>query len=164
MGNGSMKLHRSHAGAGPSRRGRNIEYDGAMQRVIDPSPESFRALRREAPQGTPVVMLNLLRFREQAEYPEGSAHAPCSGREAYARYGRHAFGAVARAGGEVVFRGDAVSHPIALAGERWDEILVVRYPSIDAFFGMVMAPEYQAESAHRTAALEDARLICTVEV
>jgi uncharacterized protein (DUF1330 family) len=134
----------------------------AMTRVIDPSPESFRALRREVPHGAPVVMLNLLRFREVAAYPEGSDHAPCSGREAYARYGRHAFGAVARAGGEIVYRGDALSHPIAPPNERWDEILLVRYPSIDAFFGMVMAHEYQAESVHRTAALEDARLVCTV--
>ena len=48
-------------------------------------------------------------------------------------------------------------------GEQWDEVLLVRYPNIAAFFGMVMAPDYQAESIHRTAALRDARLICTVE-
>ena len=70
---------------------------------------------------------------------------------------------VKAAGGELLFQASAVAHPVALPGEQWDEVLLVRYPSIGAFFTMVMAPDYQAQSIHRTAALEDARLICTVE-
>ncbi|MEM7157546.1 MAG: DUF1330 domain-containing protein [Myxococcota bacterium] len=134
-----------------------------MQHINDPTADSFRALKEDTPADTPIVMLNLLRFREQAQYPSGSEHAPCSGAQAYARYGAHALPAVKAAGGEVVFRGRAVAFPVALPGERWDEVLLVRYPSIAAFFGMVMAPDYQAESIHRTAALLDARLICTVD-
>ncbi|MFD2580537.1 hypothetical protein ACFSTD_22150 [Novosphingobium colocasiae] len=38
--------------------------------------------------GVPIVSLNLLRFRDTALYPEGSGHAPCSGRTAY--YDRYA--------------------------------------------------------------------------
>ncbi len=37
------------------------------------------------PEGTPFYMLNLLRYKERAEYPEGTALGPCSGREAYHR-------------------------------------------------------------------------------
>lgn len=133
-----------------------------MERVIDPTKESFRALGKNTPPDTPIVMLNLLRFRERAAYPEGTGYEPCSGAEAYVRYGEHANPAVIAAGGEILFKGAAVAYPIALAEERWDEVLLVRYPSIQAFFGMVMAPDYQAQSVHRTAALEDARLICTV--
>tara|TARA_R110002110_G_scaffold205066_1_gene416679 strand:- start:73061 stop:73474 length:414 start_codon:yes stop_codon:yes gene_type:complete len=127
---------------------------------IDPTPESFSALKRDVPPDTPVVMLNLLRFMEEAAYPPGSEHSPCTGREAYARYSAHAHAAVAEAGGSLVWSGSALSHPIAPPGERWDEILLVRYPSIDAFLGMVMAPDYQKESIHRTAALADSRLVC----
>ncbi|MBK6578318.1 MAG: DUF1330 domain-containing protein [Sandaracinaceae bacterium] len=132
-----------------------------MTRVIDPTPESFRALSRTVPAGVPIVMLNLLRFRPEAAYPPGSPHAPCTGREAYARYTAHALGAVAAAGAEVVFHGSALAHPIAPPDEQWDEILLVAYPSVGAFLQMVMAPDYQAQSVHRTAALEDARLVCT---
>ena len=135
-----------------------------MVHFIDPTPESFRALSRDVPKGVPIVMLNLLRFRDAAAYPDGSGHAPCTGREAYARYGTHAFPAVAAAGGEVLFSGDALAHPIAPPDERWDEVLLVAYPSIGAFFTMVMAPDYQAQSVHRTAALLDARLVCTQRV
>ena len=133
-----------------------------MERVIDPTKESFRALGKDTPPDTPIVMLNLLRFREQAAYPAGSGHEPCTGAEAYVRYGAHANPAVKATGGEILFKGSAVAYPIALPDERWDEVLLVRYPSINAFFDMVMQPDYQAQSIHRTAALEDARLICTV--
>jgi len=43
---------------------------------IDPSADQVRALRDAGPDG-PVVMLNLLKFRERANYPAGSPHAPC---------------------------------------------------------------------------------------
>src|SRR5512146_3149494 len=72
---------------------------------IDPTADQVRALRDAGPDG-PVVMLNLLKFREQANYPAGSPHAPCSGAEAYRRY-QTAFvetvGDVSRA--EVVWEG-----------------------------------------------------------
>jgi uncharacterized protein (DUF1330 family) len=132
-----------------------------MAHVIDPTPESFRALSQDVPADVPVVMLNLLRFREAAAYPDGSAHEPCSGRAAYGRYSAHALPAVAAAGGQVLFAGQALAHPIGLPEERWDEVVLVAYPSIGAFFKMVMEPAYQAQSVHRTAALLDARLVCT---
>ncbi len=134
-----------------------------MPPVIDPTRESFQALSRDTPKGVPVVMLNLLRFREDAAYPEGSGHAACTGAEAYRRYGEHVAGAVAAAGAEVSFQGRPVAYPVAPSGEHWDEVLVVRYPTIEAFFEMVMAPEYQRHAVHRTAALVEARLICMVD-
>ena len=52
---------------------------------IDPTADQVRALRDAGPDGPdgPVVMLNLLKFREQANYSAGSSHEPCSGAEAY---------------------------------------------------------------------------------
>jgi len=50
--------------------------------TIDPTADQVRALRDAGPDG-PVVMLNLLKFREQANHPAASAHVPCSGAEAY---------------------------------------------------------------------------------
>ena len=131
-----------------------------MVHVINPSAESFSALARDVPGDTPIVMLNLLRFREQANYPDEAGYDPCSGIEAYARYSRHATKAVAASGGEVIWAGHALSHPITPPGEQWDHILMVRYPNVHAFLAMVMDESYQQQTIHRTAALEDARLVC----
>ena len=76
----------------------------------------------------PVVMLKLLKFRAQANYPAGSPHAPCSGAEAYRRY-QTAFvetvGDVSRA--EVVWEGRVDRCFIGDASQDWDKCLLVRY-------------------------------------
>ena len=59
--------------------------------------------------------------------------------------------------------GEAHAALIAPPEERWDEVLLVRYPSVAAFVGMLQQHDYQAATVHRTAALEDARLIATTE-
>ncbi|MCU0948370.1 MAG: DUF1330 domain-containing protein, partial [Porphyrobacter sp.] len=59
------------------------------QSYIDPSPASFQAFKN-LPRNTPINMLNLLRYRDLAEYPDGHEHAGkgWSGRRAYQEYGR----------------------------------------------------------------------------
>jgi uncharacterized protein (DUF1330 family) len=128
---------------------------------IDPQPGAFSAALKQLPKGQPVVMLNLLKFHEQAQYDDESE--PCTGRQAYARYSQQAFEHVTAIGGDVIWVGDAKAALIAPPDESWDEVILVRYPSIEKFVEMVMNPEYQAFSKHRTAALENARLIATVE-
>jgi uncharacterized protein (DUF1330 family) len=107
----------------------------------------------------PLVMLNLLRYRPVADYPPGGDFASCSGREAYDRYGRRAIRFVAGVGGAVIWRGEGQASLIGPLTERWDELLLVRYPSKQAFLAMVGDPDYQAAVVHRTAALEDSRLL-----
>ena len=125
--------------------------------TVDPDQGAFSRALKALPKDQPVVMLNLLACREQAVYDDDSE--PCSGRQAYARYSAQAIKHVAACGGEVVFMGAAQVPLVAPPHEQWDEVLLVRYPSIEAFVGMVMNPEYQAFAKHRTAALRDARLI-----
>jgi len=127
---------------------------------ISPQPERFAEFSQtDLDQG--VVMLNLLRFRDQAEYPAESSAAPCSGREAYARYMAAVQPKVAEVGGEIVWTGEVESALIAPSDEDWDEVFLVRYPSRRAFLSLVMQPDYQATAVHRTAALADSRLIAT---
>lgn len=115
---------------------------------VDPTGDQIRAFR-DTDDGRPVVMLNLLRFR-----PDG-------GRERYGEYAR----AVGRrflpsVGGQVMFQGVASAAPLVgdLAGD-WDEVLLVRYPSRQAFLDMLADPGYQEITALRTDALEDAVLL-----
>ena len=129
-------------------RGHRRTYMGAMPGRL------VRALRDAGPDG-PVVMLNLLKFREQANYPAGSPHAPCSGAEAYRRY-QTAFvetvGDVSRA--EVVWEGKIDRPFIGDASQDWDKCLLVRYPSRQHFLAMMANAAYREALVHRYAGLE----------
>ena len=131
--------------------------DASPRRHVDPSRAAVEALAG-LPDDGPVVMLNLLRFRELAAYPEDGRQPPCTGREAYERYGRVAIRHVRAVGGEPVLRGLPEVAVIGPEGE-WDEVLLVRYPSRAAFLRMLADPDYRAVTVHRTAALADSRLI-----
>ncbi|HSX72367.1 MAG TPA: DUF1330 domain-containing protein [Pseudomonas sp.] len=126
---------------------------------LNPSPAQLAAFAADLPAGQPILMLNLLRYNAAAAYPDASPHAACSGREAYARYSRTALAKVRGVGGEVRLLTPARAALIAPEGEAWDEVLLVRYPSPEAFLGMLADPEYRAATVHRTAALADSRLI-----
>ena len=121
---------------------------------IDPTADQVRALRDSGPDG-PVVMLNLLKFREHANYPAGSPHPPCSGAEAYRRY-QTAFvetvGDVSRA--EVVWEGKIDRTFIGDASQDWDKCLLVRYPSRQHFLAMMADATYREALIHRYAGLE----------
>jgi uncharacterized protein (DUF1330 family) len=126
---------------------------------INPSREQLAAFAADMPADQPIMMLNLLRYHAQSRYPEGSPHSACSGREAYARYSRTALAKVRGVGGNVQLLAQARVALIAPADEQWDELLLVHYPSREAFLGMLADAEYQAATVHRTAALADSRLI-----
>ena len=128
---------------------------------INPNREDLQAFAERMPGDTPILMLNLLRFNDRATYDADGLHAPCSGREAYARYSRTALGKVKGVGGEVQVMADVHLALIAPKEEQWDLLLLVRYPSSAAFLSMLSDPEYQAATVHRSAALADSRLIAT---
>ncbi len=128
--------------------------------AINPSPAQLETLL-EADQALPVVMINLLRYRAQAEYPQGVEAEPCSGRDAYARYGAVAARTVAQVGGEILWMAQADQIVIGPPDEAWDDVVLVRYPSREAFRKMIGLSEYQAAVVHREAGLADTRLIAT---
>jgi len=134
------------------------------RRAIEPEAHQIEALLAAAPDDEPIVMLNLLRYRERAAYPAGFDAAPCSGREAYGRYSAVALATVAEAGGRVLWGGAARASVIAPPGEHWDDVVLVEYPSRRAFLAMVTRPDYLAAAPHRTAALADSRLIETTSL
>lgn len=124
-----------------------------IDRSIDPTADQVRALRDHGRDG-PVVMINLLKFRETAAYDDGEA---ISGAEAYARY-QHAFtvtvGAISQA--EVLFEGPVDQVFIGKAGTAetdWDKALIVRYPTRGHFLAMMADPEYKQALRHRYAGL-----------
>jgi uncharacterized protein (DUF1330 family) len=134
-----------------------MEYIEPDQRVV----EDFIA---QFPSETPVVMLNLLKFNSQANYLAGQDAEPCNGFEAFMRYGIAVTPMIEAAGGEQVWQGRPASMLIGPQDKEWNLAVLVRYPSAQAFVDMVSSPEYRAISFHRSAALEDSRLIASEEL
>ena len=64
-------------------------------------------------------------------------------------------------GGQVFWSGNVLAGVIAPPDERWDDALLVEYPSVDRLPRIYADPAYQLIAFHRTAALEDSRLIAT---
>jgi uncharacterized protein (DUF1330 family) len=141
-----------------------IVQGGIRMPWIEPSPERLQKLVAEANEESPVVMINLLRYRDRAEYPQGSDETPCSGEEAYQRYGALVLPMLGEVGAKLLWRGSVKHIVIGPASEEWDEALLVQYPSRRAFLTMVSRPDYLRAAAHRSAALADSRLIATTTV
>jgi hypothetical protein len=113
-----------------------------------------------------VVMLNLLRFRERADYsefPQLAPEMPISGAAAYHRYIEHTLPHLWQSGGELVFLGQGGQFLIGPTDERWDAAMLVRQRSVSSFIAFASNPEYLAGIGHRVAALEDSRLLPLVE-
>ena len=112
---------------------------------VDPTPEQVSRLVAEDT-GGPVVMLNLLSYK------------PGGGRDSYEAYGARALPFLQEAGAEIVFAGDAASPLIGEEEANWDTVILVRYPSVQAFLDMVTSEGYQAITHLRTEGLERAEL------
>ena len=108
----------------------------------------------------PVVLVNLLRFRARAAYPRDyeGPKADVSGDEAFRRYHDVARRCVAAQGGSIVWGAPALLTIVGPPNERWDEILVVSFPSRQAFLELQSDPVYEAALVHWTAALAEARI------
>lgn len=105
-----------------------------------------------SPEDGPYVMVNLLKFREKAQYADGS-EPDLSGREAYMRYGDAVAELVRGLGGRVVYSGDVTGLLLGEVEELWDMVALAEYPSLAAFRKMAMSPEMHAIEHHRTAGL-----------
>ena len=131
-----------------------------MTTYIDPGRETFEAFKA-LPRDTPIHMLNLLLYRDEADYPAGHEHAGkgWSGRRAYEEYGRTSGPIFARVGGSIVWRGTFESIVTGPADRAWQDGFVAQYPNAGAFFEMIKDPDYQRAVVNRTAALVDSRLV-----
>jgi uncharacterized protein (DUF1330 family) len=129
-------------------------------RTVNPGRAHIEDFARKAPDAAPIVMLNLLKFRDFAEYEE-IATARVTGRKAYERYSRAVVPLLWEVGGQILWMGKARAGVIILDDESWDEVVLVHYPSRGAFVRMITSDAYQAIMRHRTAALADSRLIET---
>lgn len=119
------------------------------------SEASWQAFRADARPG-PVQMLNLIRLRERADYPDGRV---ASGREAYTEYSRLSSEPAAARGMRIVWRGAFERTMVGPEHEHWDVAFVAEYPDIAAFVSLMRDPTYREAMLHRAASVADSRLI-----
>ena len=126
-----------------------MEVSNALHPVGE---EQAKAMLEAGPEG-PIVMVNLLKYREKAEYPDGRK-SDLSGREAYAIYGQAVAPLIQAHGGRVVFAGHVSHLTIGAVDELWDDVALAEYPSRGALVAMSTSRAYAEIAPHREAGLK----------
>lgn len=127
---------------------------------IDPDREAWETFK-SLPRDQPIQMLNLVKLKPRAEYPQGHPEhgKELSGLDAYQAYGRTTAHIFARVGGRQVWAGKPQVMVTGPASEAWDLAFIAEYPTSEAFMAMVRDPEYRELVQHRTAGVADSRLL-----
>ncbi len=131
-----------------------------INEVYPTDPQQFEKMREAGPQG-PIVMVNLLKFKEKAEYEDGR-ETDLSGREAYLLYARSVSKLVTEFGGRVLFVGDVTYLMLGKVEDLWDEVALAEYPNRVALVAMTSSEAFQKIAVHRKAGLEGQLNIETV--
>lgn len=137
--------------------------------TVVPDVTLLPEIEKQLPAGVPIVMVNLVSFKSQADYGVDSEETPCSGFEAYTTRYIPAFGEVVKKlgadSGKVLYMGACHVGIVAPVDEKWDMVVIVEYPSFAGFRIVAESKEYQElASHHRLAALANWRLIATTKM
>ena len=101
---------------------------------------------------TPITMLNLLKFKEKAEYEDGR-DTDLTGEQAYTIYMKEVIEHLKKVGGKFSFGGSVSRLMLGEVEELWDKVGIARYPSRKAMLKMVTDPDYLESNKHREAGL-----------
>ena len=100
----------------------------------------------------PIFMVNLLKFKEKAEYPD-KRETNLTGREAYAIYGEEVVKHLEKVGGKPIFGSDVTRLMLGEVEELWDQVAIAMYPNRKAMLKMISDPDYIESAQHRVAGL-----------
>ena len=115
------------------------------------SPEQMASMLEPGPEG-PIIMVNLLKFRDRAVYKDGRK-TDLSGLEAYEIYGRAVAQYITEFGGRILFAGDVTHLTIGEVDDLWDEVALAEYPNRAAMVAMSTSEAFAPLAAHREAGL-----------
>ena len=132
-----------------------------INEVLPTSSERIKEMMETGPKG-PIYMINLLKFKEHAEYEDGR-DTQLTGYEAYQIYGKGVAQLLPKYGGEVFFMGDVTFLSLGQVEELWDEVAIAKYPDRGSLVQMTSSEEWQALAVHRAAGLAGQLNIETVD-
>ena len=138
-----------------------------MERYLEATPDTGKEFYQNFHQKGRIVMLNLLRYRQIADYSKLEEIKPeekISGEKAYGLYMDHTLPLLEEAGSKIIYYGKANGFLIGPHSEKWDAILLVEHESVLKFMEFAQNKNYLKNAGHRTAALEDSRLLPTNEI
>ena len=141
-----------------------FEMKENTSKYIDASPEAGKAFYQNFHNKGKVVMLNLLKFKAIADYSDLEELKPSqeiSGEEAYQLYLDITLPELEKAGSRMIYYGKSKSFLIGPGTEKWDAVLLVEHESVLKFMEFAQNKHYKKFAGHRTAALEDSRLLPT---
>ena len=118
---------------------------------VHPTKEQMEGFL-EGDTDTPIAMVNLLKFKEKAEYEDGR-DCDLTGEEAYAIYGKEVLKHLKKVGGEWSFGGSVSRLMLGEVEELWDKVAIARYPNRKAMLKMVTDSDYLESNKHRVAGL-----------
>ena len=121
-----------------------------VENEVQPKPENIRAYLSGAEE--PVVMVNLLKFRERAEY-EDARETELTGSQAYGLYAVEMRKLVEAAGGRFLYAGEVESLLLGEVDDLWDTVALVEYPTPKALLSITSTGDFQAIEQHRIAGL-----------
>ena len=100
----------------------------------------------------PFLAVNLLKFKEKAEYEDGRL-TTLSGQEAYSIYANEVQNHLAKVGAKVILGGEVNRLILGEVEELWDVVAVAWYPSRKAMIDMATSKDYIESEKHRKAGL-----------
>lgn len=122
-----------------------------VENKVNPNADQMAGFMDSSVEG-PIAMVNLLKFKEKAEYSD-ERETDLSGVEAYGIYAQGVAKTLAMVGGKMLFFGNVSRLMLGEVEELWDQVAIAQYPSRAAMLEMMQLPEYQAIHLHRDAGL-----------
>lgn len=123
-----------------------------VKNALVPNDEQMKGFM-EGDIDTPIYMVNLLKFKDKAEYEDGR-ETNLTGEEAYSIYGLEVQEHLKKVDAKLIFSGKVERLMLGEVGELWDVIAIAKYPSRKAMMEMIMDADYQESEKHRAAGLK----------
>jgi hypothetical protein len=111
----------------------------------DLRPDAVVAAAAALPAEQPVVMLNLLRYRDQAAYDDPTTKPSCTGQQAFQAYIEAFLQYNDPAEFSLVFQGAAQAQLAGRPGEQWDAVALVEYRNLGVFRRWVESDFYTSQ-------------------
>ena len=122
-----------------------------VENAVTPNEEQLAGFL-EGDTESPIKMVNLLTFKDKAEYADGR-ETNLSGKEAYEIYATEVKEHLKKVGGKSIFFGEVQRLMLGEVEELWDWVAIAEYPSRKAMLEMIMNSDYQKSEEHRSAGL-----------
>jgi uncharacterized protein (DUF1330 family) len=123
-----------------------------VKNAVLPNEDQIKEFNEQI-EDKPIYMINLLKFREKAIYPD-KRETNLTGEEAYTIYTQEVENHLLNVGGKPVFGGNVERLMLGEVEDLWDKIFIAMYPSRKAMLQMISNPDYIKSAQHRVAGLE----------